>query len=164
MDSVLRRFQQVFLRLAVQLLERLERLSSSLEEPEAETDIVQQRVEQLRGQPVIVEAVRADGSTTMWIGRLVDKTDDVTILVDASFIGSTGRRHLFLGPGLAPPYPDDEEDKERYARLVESGATWSADRHGEWEPHPDGVEIIIEEDILWWGAWTNDLTYIREAF
>ena len=86
---------------------------------------------------VILEALRPDGATSMFIGRFVAREDGAVTLTDATWIASTGRRHLFL-----------------YGK---------PDGQAEWEPHPDGAQIRIEAPLLWIGPWEYGLEQFRKA-
>ena len=57
-----------------------------------------------------VEIPLPDGWMSMFIGRLVKRTKDTIILTDASWIASTGRRHLFFAGT-----PDENCEVEPYA-------------------------------------------------
>jgi len=58
-------------------------------------------------------------------------------MVDATWIASTGRRHLFLA---GKPDPS-----------------------AEWEPHPDGVEVRFAAPVLWQSSWDYGLAPFRAA-
>jgi len=84
-----------------------------------------------KSENIIVEVLRPDGTTSLWVGELVKRTKQGITLVDATWIAATGRRHKFL----AGVY----------------------DENTEWEPHPDGEEITIEAPVLWLGPWKYGL-------
>ena len=61
---------------------------------------------------IVVEIPLPDGSLSMFIGREVGRDANRITITDASWIASTGRRHMFFAGQPAEevePYPDGME-------------------------------------------------------
>ena len=61
---------------------------------------------------IVVEIPLPDGSMSMFVGREVGRDADRITIINAAWIASTGRRHVFFAGGLAEevePYPDGVE-------------------------------------------------------
>ena len=70
-----------------------------------------------KSRNVVVEIPLPDGWMSMHVGRLVRRTKETIVLTDATWVASTGRRHLFFAG--------------------------TPDENCEVEPFPDGVEIEL---------------------
>lgn len=84
---------------------------------------------------VAVEIYLPDGCPSLYVGRLVSRTDKTITIVDAAWISQTGRRHEFFSGKF--------------------------DANAEFEPYPDGVTLELPADGTIVIDWPHEL--IRSA-
>lgn len=80
---------------------------------------------------IAVEAMRPDGSTSLYVGREVARDADTVTLVECSWIAYTGRRHKFFAG--------------------------TPDETVEVEPYPDTMEVMIPLAGAVLYSWPHDL-------
>lgn len=84
---------------------------------------------------IVVEVQLRDGWLSMYVGKLVKRTEKFIILTDAAWVGSTGRRHLFFAG--------------------------TPDANVEIEPYPAGMTIELPAELSIVTDWPHPLP--REA-